>query len=207
MEATTTSDSSRDIDETALLLAARAGDRVAFGDLMRTYQRRAYAIAYSYVGNREDALELAQDAFIRAFRAMDRFDTSQAFYPWLYRIVKNLSLNHLKRRQRRKETSLDAMMEQGFDLRDTQACPESALHRADMRQQMLRALEMLPPEQQEILRLRHFLELRYREIAACLEIPQGTVMSRLYNARKALRAALELLECGEALEDTSAGDE
>lgn len=189
------------IDETALLAAAREGDRIAFGDIVKTYQRRAYAIAYSYVNNRDDALELAQDAFIRAYRAIDRFDTNQAFYPWLYRIVRNTCLNHLKRKKRRGESSLDALMEQGFDTQDEHNNPIINLQTEDTHRIVHAALAKLNTEQQEILRLRHFLELSYSEIAECLEIPQGTVMSRLHTARKALKMVLERMSCNENTTD------
>ncbi len=184
-------------DETALLAAAREGDRIAFGDIVKTYQRRAYAIAYSYVNNREDAMELAQDAFIRAYRAIDRFDTNQAFYPWLYRIIRNTCLNHLKRKKRRGESSLDALMEQGFDTQDEHNNPITTLQNQDTHSIVHAALSKLSTDQQEILRLRHFLELSYSEIAECLEIPQGTVMSRLHTARKALKVVLEHMNCTE----------
>ena len=102
-------------DEQAVLLDAQRGDRAAFGQLVRTYQKRAYGIAYGFVGNREDALELAQEAFVRAYKAMARFDPRLPFYPWMYRIVKNTCLNHLKKRKRRGETSLDGMMASGYE--------------------------------------------------------------------------------------------
>ena len=105
-------------NEPELLAAAAHGDRKAFGQLVRLYQRRAYAAAYSLVGNREDALELSQDSFVKAFKAMKRFDLSMPFYPWLHRIIRNTSLNHLKKKKRRGESSLDHMMESGFDARD-----------------------------------------------------------------------------------------
>jgi RNA polymerase sigma-70 factor (ECF subfamily) len=178
-------------DENAALAAAVKGDRVAFGRLVRAYQRRAYAIAYSYVSNREDALELSQEAFVRAFRAMAHFDTKMPFYPWLYRIVRNACLNHLKRKRRRGETSLDAMLDTGFDATDERPSPEAASENDELRIAIQRAMTRLTSDQQEIIRLRHFLELSYAEIAACLGIPQGTVMSRLHAARKALRRAIE----------------
>ncbi len=178
-------------DEREIISAAALGDRRAFGTLVRLYQRRAYAAAYTLVGNRDDALELSQDAFVKAFRAMKRFDVNMPFYPWLHRIIRNTSLNHLKKKKRRGESSLDSMMESGFDARDPKRTPLDMANRSELALHIEHAMSQLSPEQQEILRLRHFMELSYGEIAASLEIPQGTVMSRLHSARKKLRSILE----------------
>lgn len=181
-------------NEPEVLAAAARGDRKAFGQLVRAYQRRAYAAAYSLVGNRDDALELSQDAFVKAYKAMKRFDLSMPFYPWLHRIIRNTSLNHLKKKKRRGESSLDQMMESGFDAHDPGHSPEDSASRMELLKHIQCAMSQLTPEQQEILRLRHFMELSYGEIAASLEIPQGTVMSRLHGARKKLRAIMESLK-------------
>ncbi|MBI2433225.1 MAG: sigma-70 family RNA polymerase sigma factor [Candidatus Hydrogenedentes bacterium] len=182
------------MDETALLLAARKGDRTAFGALVKLYQRRAYAAAFSIVGNSEDALEIAQEAFVRAFRAMHRFDPKMPFYPWLYRIIRNICYNHLRRRSRHGEISLQEMMENGYDPCDNGRTPEEHAELDDLKRSIRGAMAQLTPEHREILRLRHFLELSYAEIAECLKIPQGTVMSRLHAARKALRQVIETKE-------------
>ncbi|MCF6286407.1 MAG: sigma-70 family RNA polymerase sigma factor [Candidatus Hydrogenedentes bacterium] len=178
-------------DEQETISAASLGDRRAFGLLVRQYQRRAYAAAYTFVGNRDDALELSQDAFIKAFKAMKRFDVNMPFYPWLHRIIRNTSFNYLKKKKRRGESSLDHMMESGFDARDTAQTPLDVANQSELRQHIEHAMRELTADQQEILRLRHFMELSYGEIAAALEIPQGTVMSRLHSARKKLRTVLE----------------
>jgi RNA polymerase sigma-70 factor, ECF subfamily len=179
------------VDEKAALAAATQGDQAAFASLVRLYQRRAYAAAYSYVHNRDDALELAQDAFVRAFRAIRRFKPDRPFYPWLYRIIRNTCLNHLKKKRRRGEQSLEQLTESGFDVHDLGLTPDEAANREDVRAALLAALAELSPQQREILRLRELLEFSYAEIADTLGIPQGTVMSRLHGARKALRAVLE----------------
>lgn len=179
------------MDEMLLVSQAKRGDTSAFDDLVRAYQGRAYAVAYGFVRNRDDALELAQDAFARAYRAMPRFNTQMPFYPWLYRIIKNVCLNHLKRRRRRGETSLDSMMASGHQVTDRTQDPERDASLSELRQAIALALDELSPEHREILVLRHFQQLAYAEIAACLDIPQGTVMSRLHAARRSLRDVLE----------------
>ena len=181
-------------DERVAIRDAARGDRAAFGQLVRAYQRRAYAAAYGFLGNHEDALELAQESFARAFRAMPRFDQDLPFYPWLYRIIRNLSLNLLKKKRRHGEQSLDEMVEAGFDARAATPEPDVAAELNDLRGLIRKAMGSLSPEHREILRLRHFLELSYAEIAKCLGVPEGTVMSRLYAARRNLREAIGALE-------------
>ena len=187
------------LDERAAITAARNGDRAAFGGLVRAYQRRAYAVAYGFVSNRDDALELAQESFVRAFKAMGRFDAAMPFYPWLYRIIKNTCLNHLKKKRRHGESSLDTMMASGFDAKDTGNRPDQNAELDDLRCSIQRAMAELSPEHREILRLRHFLEMSYAEIAHALDIPKGTVMSRLHGARRSLRRILEKQEGAGAL--------
>ena len=179
------------MNEGVVVAAARDGDRAAFAELVRIYQRRAFAAAYAIVGNRDDAMDLAQDSFVRAFRAMHRFDPAMPFYPWLHQIVRNTCLNHLKRRKRRGEQSLDAMMEEGFDAVESGRGPQGEAELVDLQGALSRALSKLSPEQQEIIRLRHLLDLSYAEIAESLGIPSGTVMSRLHAARKNLKEAVE----------------
>jgi RNA polymerase sigma-70 factor (ECF subfamily) len=169
---------------------ARAGDRTAFGRLVRAYQRRIYGVAYALVRNREDALELAQESFARAFKAMPRFKEEMPFYPWLYRITRNTCLNHLKKKKRHGETSLDGMMDGGFQVGSEDGAPERRSELREIRDGIAEAMDQLRPEHREILTLRHVEDLSYADIAACLEIPKGTVMSRLYAARRALRKTL-----------------
>jgi len=178
-------------DETAVVTNARKGNRHAFGELVKAYQRRAYVTAYGFVGNREDALDLAQEAFARAYRAMHRFDTGMPFYPWLHRIIRNACLNHLKKKRRHRETSLDELVESGHEVTCEKDSPDHAAGLGELRGAVARAMATLSPEHREILVLRHFQELSYAEIAACLGVPQGTVMSRLHAARRALRNRME----------------
>lgn len=190
-------------DEPASIAAAQKGDAEAFGKLVREYQRRAYAAAYELVRNRDDALDLAQESFARAFRAMNRFDTRMPFYPWLYRIIRNTCLNHLKKKRRHGETSLEGLMDSGYDARDRGMTPSRQAEQDDIRRAIQGAMAHLSPEHQEILRLRHFLEMSYGEIAVVLGIPAGTVMSRLHMARQSLRKIIEQEDI--LLPDSSSG--
>lgn len=177
-------------DEQAVILEAQRGDRAAFGRLVKNYQQMAYATAYGFVRNREDALELAQEAFVKAYRAMDRFDTAMPFYPWLHRIVKNTCLNHLKKRRRRGETSLDGLREAGLQFAAAKGGPDHHAGLGEIRAAVGEALDALQDDHREIIVLRHIHGLSYAEIAECLEIPKGTVMSRLHAARRNMRDLL-----------------
>lgn len=181
-----------ELDEKSLIEQAQQGDRSAFGHLVKLYQRRAYSIAYGFVGNREDALEMAQESFVKAYRAIQRFDLRMPFYPWLYRIVKNTCLNHIKKRKRRGESSLDRMMESGRDFATSKVGPEAKAVISELGGAIRTGLEQISEQHREIIVLRHVHEKSYAEIAECLGIPQGTVMSRLHGARKSLRKAMEL---------------
>lgn len=177
-------------DEQAAIAEAQRGDRVAFGQLVKNYQQMAYATAYGFVGNREDALELAQDSFVKAYRAMERFDTSMPFYPWLHRIVRNTCLNHIKKRRRRGETSLERLRESGVQFRSNTGRPDRQAGLDEIRGAVGEALEGLEDDHREIIILRHIHGLSYAEIADCLDIPKGTVMSRLHAARRKMRDLL-----------------
>lgn len=146
--------------------------------------RRAFAIAYRLVGNRDDALELSQDAFVRAFRAMARFDPTRPFYPWFHRILRNVCYRFLSRRARRREAALpDAIACDRFDPRDLAAANEA-------KERVWEALGRLRPEHRELIVLKDLQGLKYREIAQIVGVPDGTVMSRLHAARRALSEAL-----------------
>ena len=177
-------------DNAEVLLRAREGDRNAFGALVKAYERRAYAVAYGFVHNRDDALELAQEAFAKAYRAMPQFNAELPFYPWLYQIIKNTCINHLKKRKRRGETSLDGLLAAGFDAALAAENPLRDAQLGDVRTAIASAMAKLSSNHREVLMMRHFQDLSYAEIAQCLDIPKGTVMSRLHAARIALRDAL-----------------
>ncbi len=177
-------------DDVSFIEQARRGDRAAFGELVKRYQRRAYSAAYGLVGNRDDALELAQESFVKAYRAMGRFNAEMPFYPWLHRIVRNTCLNHLKKRARRGESSLDAMTADGVDFATPNLSPDETAGADELRRSLARSMKRLSAPHREILSLRHVDELSYEEISQALEVPKGTVMSRLHAARRALRDAM-----------------
>jgi RNA polymerase sigma-70 factor (ECF subfamily) len=182
-------------DEGNAIERCKSGDREAFATIVHKYMKPAYYVALGYVGTPDDALDISQDAFVNAFRHIKRFDSSKKFFPWFYSILKNLCMNHLTRVRRRREDSIDAMEEEEGQVRipvET-ANPESDAARRELERKVGEALHYLRPKEREIIILQHFQDYSYQEIADLLGIPIGTVMSRLYGARRSLRRELERL--------------
>ena len=175
-----------------LLRRAQGGDKAAFGQLVERYMRRAYFAALSLVGSREDALDLSQEAFARAYRSRDAIDPERPFYAWLYQILRRLCFNFLRDRNTRDRALEAAGSWLANDAADRAAPdPAQALEREQRRRLVAAAIETLPAREREVLALREFEGLSYKEIAALVGIPIGTVMSRLYAARQRLARALE----------------
>lgn len=172
--------------EEALIERAKAGDQLAYSELVDLYLRRVYRAAYSVVRNVEDASDVAQETFVRAFRSLDRFDPNRPFYPWLYRIARNLCINLVTRR-RDPEQSID----DSFGVVAEEPNPEQRAIRRELAEEVRNAVDRLPEIYRQIIELQHFQECSYAEIAEILGIPMGTVMSRLYHARRRLREMLE----------------
>jgi RNA polymerase sigma-70 factor (ECF subfamily) len=180
--------------DAALSRRARAGDSEAFGVLIDRYMRRAYVHALSIVGSREDALDLSQEAFVRAYRARHTLDPDRAFYAWLYQILRRLCFNFLrdtKTRARLRDAHAADWVVAAAPRPDCDPAREA--ERAEERRQVSTALQRLRRREREVLVLKEFQELTYREIADLLQIPIGTVMSRLYTARKRLAESLDQL--------------
>jgi RNA polymerase sigma-70 factor, ECF subfamily len=174
-----------------LVRRAQAGDPDAFGRLVERYMRRAYYSALSLVGSREDALDLSQEAFARAYRARRTIDPDRPFYAWLYQILRRLCFNFLRDRRARARRLDGAATWLADEAADRAAPgPDASYARAEARRRVAAAIEQLPDREREVLALREFEGLSYREIAALVGIPIGTVMSRLYAARQHLAAAL-----------------
>ncbi len=172
--------------EQELIIRAQAGDEFAFSGLVRLYDRRIYQAAYSYMRNTDESKDMVQEAFLRAYRNFHRFDVSRSFYPWLHRIIKNLCLN--RKASKSYQTSGLPEFEPSSGLRG----PEEEVLRMESAREIRTAVDNLPEKHREIIYLKHFQECSYQEMAEILDIPGGTVMSRLYNARKALKAVLDL---------------
>lgn len=179
--------------ERVLVQRAQAGDRRAFGELVTRHMRRAYYAALGLVGSHEDALDLSQEAFARAYRARANLDPDLPFYAYLYQIVRRLCFNFLRdsrtRRVRMEEATPWLMNQAGS--KAAAADPARSAERSEICALVQAAIERLSEREREVLVLKEFEGLRYREIAELLGIPIGTVMSRLYTARRNLAAELE----------------
>ena len=176
-------------NDEALIRRVQAGEKDAYGELVRTYQQPAYYSALALLGSHDEAMDCSQQAFIRAWQAIRRFDAGRSFFTWYYRILRNLCLNRL--RDRAAQARPFSAMTPLFDVASTDDDPAQDTDRALLRDRVRTALEALRSEEREIIVLRDFDGYSYAEIADLLEIPHGTVMSRLYYARKHLKDMLE----------------
>lgn len=172
-------------------MKCRNGDREAFGPIVEAYRRRAYFTALALVGNREEAFDISQEAFVRAFRALSRFDTSREFAPWFFRILRNLCASAHAKRKRRREDSLEKLREEGRDFAaGDRFSPELLAERSEAEERIWRGLAEMDEKHREVVVLKDLQGYGYREIAEILDIPIGTVMSRLYHARRKLKETL-----------------
>lgn len=197
MTAQTVTDSraaSREAD-TELLKAVLAGDTTAYRGLVEKYQSRVYAMVFGMLRNREDARDVTQEAFVKAYNSLDRFRLESSFYTWLYRIAMNLSIDLIRKRKRRKQTSFDEAIasrdgDGGIAAIHSGDSPTKSLERKQLYGRIMVALDQLPEDQRQAVLLRELEGLSYREISDVMEIPEGTVMSRLFYARKKLQSIL-----------------
>ena len=172
--------------ERALKHRFREGDLGAFELIAGRYMRRAFHVALGITGNVEDARDLSQEAFLKAFQSCRMFDEERPFLPWFYRILRNLCFDRLRSRQGRWEEGGEVLM----DLRSAERDPSDRLETEELKARVWAAIGRLSPDHREIIVLRHFEDLSYAEISEVLGIRRGTVMSRLYHARKELRRRL-----------------
>ncbi|MFT7668922.1 MAG: RNA polymerase sigma-70 factor (ECF subfamily) [Planctomycetota bacterium] len=183
-------------ETTQLMMLTKGGDTAAFDVLVKKLRNRAFFIAHSLVGSREDALDLAQESFMKVFRARETFRDGEPFLPWFHRILRNTCFSHLRTRGRLRKVSISAHRagaedDGDWDLADPRAKdPSDRMVAAESSTHFAAALDQLSARDREILTLRHSHELSYREISEALDIPQGTVMSRLFHARRRLRERL-----------------
>jgi RNA polymerase sigma-70 factor (ECF subfamily) len=179
-------------EDSELILLSKKGRMDAFRKLVEKYKRPAYFIALGLVGNRDDAYDLSQEAFIRVYRSLPRFDPRHRFFSWFYAILSNLCKNHLRARLVREEYVRDRRSQ--ADCRSSEDAapgPDVLLEHNEAGRRLWQEIEKLPFEFKEIIVLKHFQGLSYKEISAMLDIPIGTVMSRLYHARKKLKDNLQ----------------
>ena len=172
------------IDNDAKVVEAiRAGDQRAFGMLMDRYEKKLYNAAYRVVNDPEDAADATQNAFVKAYQNLDRFDTSRRFFSWIYRILLNESLNIVNHRRRFDELPDDVTV--------TDKNPEQTYSDTETGRLLQSALMDLTDEHRVVVVLRHYQGMSYRDMSEVIRVPEKTVKSRLFSARRQLREILE----------------
>ena len=184
------------LSDQELVLRVVQGDDEAFALLVRRYQGTVFNVAYRLTGNRGDAEDLAQEAFIRAYRAMPSFDLERPLVPWLKRITTNVCLNWLEMQKARPQTTASDLTPPDEDteamdqLADPGKTPEQQVVGIEQAQYLRQALIALPFRYRAVIELRHYQDLSYEEIASALNVPVSTVKSDLFRARKRLEVEL-----------------
>lgn len=161
-----------------------------FSELVNSNMKRAYFSALGLLGTHDEAMEASQEAFIRAMRHFDRFDRTKKFFTWYYRILKNLCLNKIRDKKRLNHVELLEILETS----NTNDNAEAKMEQTELKENVEEALMQLDPDDREIIILKEFENYSYKEIAELVDIPIGTVMSRLFYARKKLARLLEGVE-------------
>ena len=196
-------------DELSILQRCRRGSREAFESVVECYMKDSYNIALGLVGSRDDALELSQEAFYRAYKNFDRLNEKEKFFPWFYQILRNLCFSHLRRRKVRRAYELgadDAELGMGDSVSSPPSAaggdafdPEMVAERNESKDRLWKAISQLDEKHREVIVLRHFRNLAYDEMAKVLFCNRGTVTSRLYYARKRLKEILDRDKGGQKL--------
>ena len=178
-----------------LIRRAQRGDADAFEQLLLEHQKNVYNLCYRMAGNPDDAMDLSQETFLRAWRCLDQYQFASAFSTWLYRLCSNICIDFLRRRRRQQTVPLtfeDADgEEQTYAVPDAQPLPEEQVELKLTRETLAAAMAQLLPEHRAVVQLRVVNEMSYEQIADVLDIQIGTVKSRLSRARNQLKKILE----------------
>lgn len=175
--------------DTPLVNRFKKGEEKAFDELVNKYQKRIYYLAYSLTNNHADALDLSQEAFIKAYKSIHKFRERSSFYTWLYRITVNICLNHLKKEAKIKEVSFDERIE--LARVDWWSNPKKALENKELQEDLTRAIDSLPPRQKTVFTLRHLEGLSHKDIASILGCSIGNIKANLFQALQKLRERLK----------------
>jgi len=181
-----------------LVRRAQKGDVKAFEELLGRYRRKVFGLAMGMVGNRDDAMDVMQDAFVRVYRHLGSFQGDSSFYTWVYRITMNLCIDHVRKAGRMRaapyEDRLAHEVAEGGGVPIVSVRhdvnPEKAARRHEVMEKLVAALETLPRHHRQVIVMREFEGLTYEEMAQVLQVPKGTIMSRLFHARHKLQKAL-----------------
>ncbi|MFP4597055.1 MAG: RNA polymerase sigma factor [Persicimonas sp.] len=185
--------------EMQIVKRAQEGDREAFQELVERYQRKVYSICYGMLKNEPDSLDVSQEVFIKVFRYLENFNRNSSFYTWLYRITVNKCIDYIRKQSRRSEVDYDDTIQRKSEVSGDDNImpstlgiqPDRVYGRKELREKMLGALDTLSEKHRTILILREVEGLSYDEMAEVLDISKGTVMSRLYHARRYFQDAIK----------------
>ncbi|MDC3414788.1 RNA polymerase sigma factor SigW [Aquibacillus sp. 3ASR75-11] len=172
----------------------KKGDQAAFADVVSFYQNKVYQICYRMIGNVHEAEDLAQEAFIRAFVNIQSFDDNRKFSTWLYRIATNLTIDRIRKKKPDYYLDADVKGTDGLDmysqLASDQKLPEEEVESLELQSYIQTEIMMLPPKYRSVIVLRYLDELSLLEISEVLDIPIGTVKTRIHRGRESLRKRL-----------------
>jgi len=176
-----------------LVVKARKGDELAFEELVSRYQERLYWVAYNMVGNSEEARDISQEAFVRVFKSLERYDPKYNFYTWLYQIAVNICIDHLRKKGSSGVVSLDGLSteDQKFEIVSDVEAPGEGLERRELVEQIQAILDKLPLKYKTVLVLRDLEGMHCREIARVMKCSYPTLRWRLFQARRLFKEAWE----------------
>ena len=186
-----------DVSELDLVRRCQAGDTEAFDELVSRYRIRVFSMIYNMVHNEQDTWDLAQDSFVKAWKSIKRFRGRSSFYTWIYRIVMNVTIDWLRKRQVKgggvefdDTTQLREVDPASKTVPKKEALPYETMERDEVRARIDKAIAQLSPEQRAVILMKEIEDMQYHEIAEALGCSIGTVMSRLFYARKKLQKLL-----------------
>ena len=180
-------------DDLAIVLRVKDGNGAAFEEIVHLYEKKIYTYTYRMTGSREDAYDLSQEIFLRAYKSLAFFKMESKFSTWLYRIAANICVDFFRKNKKHDETALTGETEDGpyeREIADRRFSPESELEKKQLREEMGKALQSLSREHRQMIVMRDINGLSYTEIAQALELEEGTVKSRIARARSSMRRLL-----------------
>lgn len=185
-----------DLSDQDLVQLVLDGDTTAYRGLVERYQGRVYALVYGMVRNREDARDIVQEAFVKAYRNLRTYRREASFHAWLFRIAMNLAIDQIRSKIRHPQGEFDEKIDQReagseYAVDHLRRHPGRDLERQRLYERIMNAMQQLPVDQRQVVLLREIEGLSYKEIADTMDIPEGTVMSRLFYARKKLQDLLK----------------
>lgn len=193
-------------DDLTLVKRVRSGDQRAFKLLVERYQRKVYAVALGMLKDKEEAMDVSQDAFVKVYKYLDHFKGDSSFYTWLYRITANICIDRIRKRGGSEHVEFDESV--ATDVSEARigalgsrlgTNPQKSALRRELAEKIQEALAQVPEKHRAILLLREIEGMSYEDLARTLEIPKGTVMSRLFHARTKVQKILsEYLELDES---------